>query len=69
MKTKEAKESRSPHYETKFPTGTIDQDGYIDITPYQQEGDPCYGGNTGETEYDEYMEGEQSYLIRTKIHR
>ena len=28
--------------------------GYIDIVPYQQKGDPCYGGDTGETEYEDY---------------
>ena len=31
--------------------------GYIDIVPYQQKGDPCYGGDTGETEYENYVKG------------
>jgi hypothetical protein len=31
--------------------------GYIDIVPYQQKGDPCYGGDTGETEYEDYVRG------------
>ena len=31
--------------------------GYIDIVPYQQKGDPCYGGDTGETEYENYIKG------------
>ena len=30
---------------------------YIDIVPYQQKGDPCYGGDTGETEYENYIKG------------
>ena len=39
------------------PTSTIERSEYIDITPYQQKGDPCYGGDTGETEYENYMKG------------
>ena len=31
--------------------------GYIDIVPYKQKGDPCYGGDTGETEYEDYVKG------------
>ena len=40
------------------PSSTLEElSGYIDIVPYQQKGDPCYGGDTGETEYEDYVKG------------
>ena len=40
------------------PSHTLEElNGYIDIVPYQQKGDPCYGGDTGETEYEDYVRG------------
>lgn len=40
------------------PSSTLEElSGYIDIVPYQQKGDPCYGGDTGETEYENYVKG------------
>jgi hypothetical protein len=40
------------------PSPTLEElNGYIDIVPYQQKGDPCYGGDTGETEYEDYVRG------------
>lgn len=56
MKTREVEHPQST-YNTDIMPKLIGEGGYIDITPYQQKGDPCYGGDTGETEYENYMLG------------
>lgn len=57
MKTRDTYRNQSPN-ETRNSAKATELNGYIDITPYQQKGDPCYGGDTGETEYENYMQGE-----------
>lgn len=46
-------------FDAKYSAKVIEHSEYIDITPYQNEGDPCYGGNTGETEYENYIKDEE----------
>jgi len=50
MKEREMHQSRNENW----PSAS-ELNSYIDIVPYQQKGDPCYGGDTGETEYENYM--------------
>ena len=64
MKRREVPQSPSNH-EASHTTEFIGPNGYIDITPYQQKGDPCYGGDTGETEYENYMQGIDSESERS----
>ena len=56
MKTRKFEYPQST-LDTKITAKLIGQNGYIDITPYQQKGDPCCGGDTGETEYENYIQG------------
>ena len=50
MKERDVHQSRHE----SWPSAS-ERNSYIDIVPYQQKGDPCYGGDTGETGYENYM--------------